>query len=130
MDIQKLYIILLLQFHLCVDAVSSWSISKLESFATHFLKKWLNLPRSATRVVLYYPGVCCPSITHISREAKLSSLACVSASVDPQIQELGLQLHLGNVAKVEDNNYSILLTARKQLSTLPSAQSLSRLNIC
>ena len=97
--IYRNYITSLLRFHLCVDAVSSWSISKLESVATHFLKKWLNLPRSATHVVLYYPGVCCPSITHVSREAELSLLACVSASADLRLQELGLQLRLGNVAR-------------------------------
>ena len=64
--IYRNYVISLLRFHQCVDAVSSWSISKLESIATCFLKKWLNLPRSATCVVLYYPGVCFSSITHIS----------------------------------------------------------------
>ena len=87
-----------LRFHLCVDAVSSWSISKLEFTVTRFLKKWPHLPWSATRVVLYYPGVCCPSISHVSRGAKLSLLACVSASADQRFRELGLQLHLGNVA--------------------------------
>ena len=39
------------------DAVSGWTISKLESIATRFLKKWLNLPHGATQVTLYYPGV-------------------------------------------------------------------------
>ena len=119
------YIISLLRFHLCVDTVSSWTISRLESIATRFLKKWLRLPRSASRVILYYPGVCCPSITHVSREAKLSLLSCVSATSDPRLQELGLQLHLGNVAlQINDNEYSILANARKQLSVLPSARSL------
>ena len=125
MWIYRNYIISLLRFHLCVDAVSSCSISKLESIATRFLKKWLNLPRSATRVILYYPGVCCPSISHVSREAKLSLLACVSASADQRLQELGLQLHLGNVAmQIEDNTYSILSNAKMQLSKFPSARSL------
>jgi len=83
------------------------------------------LPLSATRAVLYYPGVCSPSISHISREAKLSLLACVDASTDDRLQELGFQLHLGNVAmQIEDSTYSILLNAKKQLSTLPSARSL------
>ena len=109
----------LLRFHLCVDAVSSWSIAKLhlESTATCFLKIWLNLPQSATHVVLYYPGICCPSISHISREAKLSLLARVDASTDDRLQELGFQLHLGNVAmQIEDSIYSILLklNAKKQ----------------
>jgi len=55
-------------------------------------------PQSATRVVLYYPGVCCPSISYVVREAKLSLLACVSASADQKLQERGLQLQFGNVA--------------------------------
>ena len=64
-------------------------------------------------------------LTHVSREAKLSLLSCVSATSDPRLQELGLQLHLGNVAlQINDNEYSILANARKQLSVLPSARSL------
>jgi len=71
-------IVSLLCFHLCVGAVSTRTISQLELTATHNLKKWLNLPRIATWVILYYPGVCCPNITHVSREAKLNLLSCVS----------------------------------------------------
>ena len=123
--IYRNYIISLLRFCLCVDAVSSCTISKLESIATRFLKKWLKLPRCASRVILYYPGVCCPSITHVSREAKLSLLSCVSATSDPRLQELGLQLHLGNTAlQFNENEYSILANAQKQLCALPSARSL------
>ena len=111
--------------HWGTSLLISWTISRLESIATRFLKKWLRLPRSASRVILYYPGVCCPSVTHVSREAKLSLLSCVSATSDPRLQELGLQLHLGNVAlQINDNEYSILVNARKQLSVLPSARSL------
>ena len=63
--------------------------------------------------------------THVSREAKLSLLSCVSATSDPRLQELGLQLHLGNVAlQINDNEYSILANAQKQLSVLPSVRSL------
>ena len=123
--IYRKYIISLLRFHLCVDAVSNGSISKSESIATRFLKKWLNLPRSATRVILYYPDVCCPSISHVSREAKLSLLACVSSSSDLRLQELNLQLRLGSAAlQIQDTDYSILSSAKKQLSAFPSARSL------
>ena len=42
-----------------------------------------------------------------------------------RLQEPGLQLQLGNAAlQINENDYSILSIARKQLSTLPSAQSL------
>ncbi|XP_065884075.1 uncharacterized protein [Dysidea avara] len=124
--IYRNYILSLTRFHLCVDAVSRGTISKLESIATRFLKKWLNLPQSATRVILYYPGVCCPSISHVSREAKLSLLACVSASSDLRLQELNLHLRLGNVAlQIQDNDYSILSIAQKQLSAFPISSSLT-----
>ena len=93
--IYRNYILSLLWFHLCVDAVSPSAISKMESMATRYLKKWLQLPRSSTRVMHYYPGVCCPSISTISREAKLNLLSCVSASSDLQLQELGVHLRLG-----------------------------------
>ena len=89
------YIVSLLRFHLSVDAITKCAITKLENLATHYLKKWLRLPRSATRAILYYPGVCCPSISQVSQEAKLSLLSCISATGDPQLQQLGLQLHLG-----------------------------------
>ena len=123
--IYRNYILSLIRFYLCVDAVSRGAISKLESIATRFLKKWLGLPRSATRVILYYPGVCCPSVSQVSREAKLSLLACVSSSSDLWLQELNLQLRLGNVAlQIQGNDYSILSIAKKQLSAFPSARSL------
>ena len=88
-------------------------------------EKWLQLPRSSTRVILYYPGVCCSSISTISREAKLNLLSCVSASSDLQLQELGIRLRLGqDFLQVQNSDYSLLLAAKKQLSALPSARSL------
>ena len=80
-----------------MDAITNHTIKELESTVTRYLKKWLQLPRYATRVILYYPGICCPSVSHVSREAKLSLLSCVSNSSDSRLQELGLHLHLGNV---------------------------------
>ena len=60
-------------------------------------------------------GVCCPSITCVSREARLSRASCISATSDPRLQKLGLQLYLGNIAlQIDDNGYSILSNARKQ----------------
>ena len=48
-----------------VDAVTKGAVTKMENMATRHLKKWLGLPKSATRAVLYYPGVCCPSISQV-----------------------------------------------------------------
>ena len=116
------YIVSLLRFHLSVDSVTTGAIIKMENIATRHLKKWLNLPRSATRAVLYYPGVCCPSISQVSKQAKLSLLSCISASSDDQVQELGLQLHLGDeYLQTQSSDYSILSKARSQLSSIPMA---------
>ena len=42
--------------------------------AAHYLKRWLHLHRSATRVISFYPGVCCPSVLRTPREAQLNLL--------------------------------------------------------
>ena len=120
--IYRNYILSLLRFHLSVDAVTKSTILKMESLATRYLKKWLYLPRSVTRVILYYPGVSCPSVSSISREVMLNLLSCVSASSDPKLHELGVHLQLGKAfLQTQDHDYSILMAAKKQLSTLPLA---------
>ena len=92
---------------------------------TRYLKKWLQLPRSSTHIILYYVRICCPGVSSISRETKLDLLSCVSASSDPKLQELGVYLHLGqSFLQIQNNDYSILIAAKKQLSALPSASSL------
>ena len=60
--IYRNYIISLLRFYLCVDAITNHTIKPLESMVTRYLKKWLQLPQSATRVILYYPGICFTSV--------------------------------------------------------------------
>ena len=76
-------------------------------------------------MILYYPGICCPSVSHVSREAKLSLLSCVSTSSDSRLQELDLHLHLGNVLlQFQSQDYSILSAARSHLSSMPLAWSL------
>ena len=119
------YIVSLLHFHLSVDAVTKGTVKNMENVATHHLKKWLSLPRSATRAILYYPGMCCPSISQVSRQAKLSLLSCISATSDVQLQELGLQLHLGDsYLQTNNSDYSILSEAHSQLTSLSMAHHL------
>jgi len=51
----------------------------------------------------------CGLLFPVTREAKLSLLACDSTSADLRLQELGLQLQLGNIAmQIEANDHSIL----------------------
>ena len=66
------------------------SIAKV--YTTLFASKLkLGLPRCATFAILYYLSVCFPAFLKCK-----ATLTCISASADPQLLELGLQLHLGN----------------------------------
>ena len=116
--IYRNFIISLLRFNLWVDAVYYGSISKLESIATWFLNKWLKVSHYLSfSIILMY--VAC--ISHVSSKAKLSLIACVSSSSDLRLQELNLQLWLGNAAlQIQYSDYSILSSAKKQLSAFPS----------
>ena len=76
---------------------------------------------------LYYPSVCCPSISQVSREAKLSLLSCINASGDPQLQELGLQFRLDDAyLQTQESDYHshLLFKAHSQLSSFPMARPL------
>jgi len=54
-----------------------------------------------------------------------SLLSCISATSDTQLQELGLQLHLGDsYLQADDSDYSILSEAQSQLKSLPMAHRL------
>ena len=48
------YIVSLIRFCLSVDAITNDAIRKLETLASRYLKKWLGLPRSATRTILVF----------------------------------------------------------------------------
>jgi len=70
-------------------------------------------------------GMCCPSISQVSRRAKLSLLSCLSVTSDVQLQELGLQLHLGDsYLQTNNSDYSILSEAHSQLTSLLMARHL------
>ena len=76
--IYRNYILSIIRFHLTIDCIGPSTITKMENLATKYLKRWLRLPRSATRVILYYPGVCSLSISLTVKNCKLSLLANVS----------------------------------------------------
>jgi len=74
---------------------------------------------------MHYPRMCCPSISQVSRQAKLSLLSCISATSDATPRELGLQLNLGDsYLQTADSHYSILSEAKSQLKSLPMAHHL------
>ena len=44
-----------LQFQLSVNWTASTTIAKLEDLICRHVKKWLHLPRNATRIILHHP---------------------------------------------------------------------------
>ena len=51
------YLALSFHYFLAVNQTSTTRIQNLEAVATRKMKKWLNLPRNATQVLLYHPKV-------------------------------------------------------------------------
>jgi len=114
-----------------------WSFNH-HKIATKFLKQWLQLPRSALRVILYYPGVCSPSISLTVKHCKLSLLANVSQSSDLTLPELALQLDFGSGMLQLNDKHRLLLglhpgqflfILRASSDTLPTPVNLQRWKI-
>jgi len=123
--IYRNYVLSIIRFHLTVDSIGPSALTKMENLATKYLKRWLCLPRSATRVILNYPGVCCPSVSSISKQCKLSLLANISQSSDPLIQELALQVNLSSdLLQINISHQELLYQARAQLDGIPTARKL------
>ena len=94
----------------------------MENLVIKYLKCWLCLSHSATHVILNYPGVCCPSISLILKQCKLSLLANISISSDPLIQELALQLNLSpssGLLQIDGVHQEIITQARAQFAGIP-----------
>ena len=84
--------------YLAVNPTSANSIIKAEASATRALKRWLKLPRNATRATLYHPGVLgVPQLTDLKVKAKLSFLVAIDQSTDRLIQDLKPLLSVPNI---------------------------------
>ena len=109
-----------------MDAITKCAITKLENVATGCLKgSWgfLEVPPMLYSTILMFATQVfhrCP------REAKLSVLSCTSSTGDPQLQQLGLQLHLGDeYLQIQAFDYHILSKAHLQSSSFPTTCSLT-----
>ena len=78
-----------LQFQLAVNLTCKGTILKVENNISKLLKKWLCLPKSATRVIFHHPAILSvPPIQHVKITAKLSYLCSIMNTSDPAIQEI------------------------------------------
>ena len=122
--IYKHYLAPSLNFHLAINVISQSKLSKLEAFATKMIKKWLNLPRCATRAILYHTKVLnCPQLSFLYSKTSLGYLVAIEGSTDIVVSELTplldsptTQKHLG----FPPSCFNILEEGRRSVSTIPS----------
>ena len=124
MWIYRNYLAPSINFHLAVDAISRSSLHKMEALATKMLKRWLGLPRSATKAILYHPHVLkCPQVSFMYKKSSLSYLVAIEGSSDNLVTELIPLLdsavtrkHLGIPSECLD----LLKTAGLSASSVPT----------
>ena len=86
--IYKHYVATSVFFLLAVDAISESTIKSIQSGATRFIKKWLNLPRCATLASVFHPEVLNrPFLPQLRERAKLAFVSQVEATKDPLIKQ-------------------------------------------
>ena len=86
--IYKHYVATSVFFLLAVDAISESTIKSIQSGATRFIKKWLNLPRCATLASVFHPEVLnLPFLPQLRERAKLAFVSQVEATKDPLIKQ-------------------------------------------
>ena len=123
MWIYRNYIAPSMFFSLAVNQSTVTCIRKLEDTATKYIKKWLKLPKSATRAILYRPSVLnlpCPPDLKI--KAKLSYLSAIIKSKDPLLSDPFSLLNNNKNRTALDfpsSCLSILDEARENISSLP-----------
>ena len=91
--IYKFYLVPSLFFNLAFDHIPKSTINKIQSRASSFLKRWLNIPKCATLASLFHPEVKkIPYLPHVCVKAKLRLLASVHVSKDLNIKEMQGQI--------------------------------------
>ena len=74
-DIYKRYIIPSLKYLLTVHDLNKSTLTQLDNIAMHFLKKWLGVPKCATRTVVHYPrALDIPSLSSVYNTCHATAL--------------------------------------------------------
>ena len=87
-----------LHFYLVIDDIPEKTIKWLQTRVNKIVKKWLNLPRSATLATVYHPSVLAmPFFPHARLKAKVDYLRAISTSQEPLLCELSQSLSTQNL---------------------------------
>ena len=86
----KNYVMPSLHFHLAVNQVKQTTIQMLEDIIAKTMKKWLRLPRSATRALLHHPAIISsvPQVSLAYKKAKISLLSALASTTNPIVDEV------------------------------------------
>ena len=85
------YLIPSMQFQLTANLTCKSTILKLENNISKLLKKWLRLPKNATRVLFHHPSAAIigvPPLQHVKTSTKLSFICALMNTSDPTISEI------------------------------------------
>ena len=116
------YIVSLLHFHLSVDSVTAGAITQNVKYCHLSSEEMVELPTKCHSCCVILSR---DALSQVSKQVKFTLLSCISVSSYQKIQELGLQLHLGEkYLQTRDIDYSILFKARSQLASIPMAHRL------
>ena len=118
------YLIPSLQYQLAVNHTSKSCILYLQNQVTKLARKWLKLPRSATRVILYHPSsINIPLLTVSKIKAKLSYLCCITETSDPAIKEISALINDNSFLKRQDipKETHQLLQSASTIATNPTS---------
>ena len=71
------------RFLLAVEPISASGVESIQSTATRFIKRCLNLPWNATQAILFHPTMLnCPHLKSEKVNAKISQLAALYSTTD------------------------------------------------
>ena len=108
------YVIPSLQFQLSVNWTASTTIAKLEDLICRHVKKWLHLPRNATRIILHHPETLnITPLSHSKTIAKLSLICNIMKSTDPAIQDISHLLNKPTFLKQMDIPKEVVDSSRE-----------------
>ena len=112
-------------FQWSINALSKSTLTKLESVSTKCLKKWLNLPRNATRAILYHPEVLnCPQVTFQYEKASLSFLVAIYGFIRQFNQGNQISYRIKQYDRyISTDNIEVLKSIKSSASSIPSIKN-------
>ena len=120
----KHYLAPSLHLYLAIEDIPEETIKQVQAKVNKIVKKWLNLPRSATLAALYHPTVLgLPFFPHLRPKAKVDYLRAITTTSDPLLQELAQSFSTQNLpSSIPPASLDLLKSARESIKDLPPSK--------